>query len=113
MGNSVSITELSAPNQLKAVNAFAKFYIQLYKTESLEIISSYVPAGYLSDINAFITRNRYLTKEGLLAISVEASRTDYVQVIAHLDQSFTSNGVPETPWHDWLNAHHKQLVKES
>ncbi|AMV61105.1 hypothetical protein [Pediococcus damnosus] len=113
MSNSVSITELTAPNQLKAVTTFAKFYIKLYKSENLEIISSYVPAGYLSDINAFIARNRYLTKEELLSISIEASRADYIQVIAHLGQSFTPNGAPEISWNDWEISHHKHLVVES
>ncbi|GEL14779.1 hypothetical protein [Pediococcus cellicola] len=113
MSNLVSITQLDSANQAKAVRTFAKFYIRLYKAESLEIISSFVPAGYLSDINAVIKRNLYLTKEELLDLSLSISTGEYLQVMQRLDQKYNATGTPETPWRSWLVTHHKQLVSES
>lgn len=113
MSNLVSITQLDSDNQAKAVRSFAQFYIRLYKAESLEIISSFVPAGYLSDINAFIARNRYLTHANLLDLSLATSSNDYIRVMEHLDQKYNLTGTPEIPWDTWFISHHKQLVSES
>lgn len=113
MSNLVSITQLDSDTQAKAVRSFAQFYICLYKAGNLEIVSSFVPAGYLSDINAFIARNRYLTHANLLDLSLATSSKDYLQVIEHLNQKFNLTGTPEIPWHTWFVSLHKQLVIES
>ncbi|WP_412988522.1 hypothetical protein ACLJJ6_06955 [Pediococcus siamensis] len=113
MNNLVSVTQLNSTNQDKVVRNFAQFYISLYRADSLEIISAFVPAGYLSDINAVITRNLYLTKDELLNLSLSVSHDDYLKVIERLDQKFHETGTPEMPWRNWLISHHEQLVSES
>lgn len=105
----LSITQLNADLQKKAVEDFAKFYLPLFDVNNLEIMSNYDVANYMTDINEHLTYGRFMTKDQRLADTISFSFTDYVNLIDHLDQKYFESGNPAVAWNEWYASHFMQI----
>ncbi|WP_318766850.1 hypothetical protein [Lactiplantibacillus carotarum] len=105
----LSITQLNDSLQRKAVEDFAKFYIALFDANNLEIMSDYPVANYMTDINEHLTYGRFMTNRQRISDSVDFSLTDYLNLIAHLDQKYFESGNPAVAWNEWYATHFMQI----
>lgn len=107
----LTIDELDHSAQTTAVTDFAKFYIDLWQQNNLELISAYDHQhGYIENINRELTLNQSFTPEERLTTSVNFNSDDYRQLLRAIKTRFYANGRPETPWTGWYRQQFAQLA---
>ncbi|WP_338216459.1 hypothetical protein [Lacticaseibacillus salsurivasis] len=85
-----------------ALVGFAKFYIEKYYNEGLDLLAQIDVSGHVADINQWLIDNDSFLKAEKLDGLVADRGDNMAALLVALKAPFTANGQPETPWNTWF-----------
>ncbi|KRM68247.1 hypothetical protein [Apilactobacillus ozensis] len=108
-GETHNFSQLNEQAKQVAVKNFTTFYVHLYRTKNLEIISDKVDNAILWDIDRRLYRDKFELTDEIIADSYKYSYKEYEKVLVSLGQKYFSNGNPEINWDEWYNKQYNAV----
>ncbi|MFD1430080.1 hypothetical protein [Lacticaseibacillus mingshuiensis] len=109
MAKSVTINELTPDAQNAAVESFAKFYLDKFSNEGLDVIAQIDGTGHIADINQWLIDNPALSSEARIAGLLVARQDNFVELLSVLKTTFNESGIPDVSWSDWFKEQETKI----
>ncbi|KRK46903.1 hypothetical protein FC96_GL000896 [Secundilactobacillus kimchicus JCM 15530] len=111
MQQAMLFDQLDEEAQRRAVQSFLQFYLNRFRTNSLEILSAYPVQYEMEQVNHDVVLNQSRQPEELVDQLVAHDRSLVSRIISALNQGFMSNGaLSDGTWESWYEAQHDQLA---
>ncbi|CAM2810639.1 hypothetical protein [Fructilactobacillus fructivorans] len=109
MSDNVKFNDLSEQAQQKVVNDFVPFYIQLFRNNNLEVMSTFDgESGVIADLNREIVTVSNNSPRDIVADVIKFDYDDFASLLSKLSQTYFENGNPTVDWSEWyVNATNK------
>lgn len=109
----VTVRQLSDAAKHHAVGLFAKFYIQSFRCNKLEILTDYPIVPEMEQINHYITQNNSFHPEQLLSQIQQSYGSYFYDILIQLKQNFRDDGTPSAgSWTKWYSEKFQGLRVE-
>lgn len=112
MSEQIKWADLTPAAQETALKAFARFYVQRYKQDGLEIIGGHANDRDVAEVNQILSENPTGTVDHDAAVSLRLVGSVYRRILADLDLTFTATGEPEPSYAAWVSAMRAKLPHE-
>lgn len=110
--NKNKIKDLSEDAQTRAISDFAKVYVPYFKNDNLDIIAQDDRNGDVVMINQYILANTVFTPGQMVEKVMENRRQNFINLLAILGQTYSSEGVSQIPWNEWLLQKDSQIKED-
>ncbi|WP_262315630.1 hypothetical protein [Lacticaseibacillus parakribbianus] len=99
----LTISELTPEAQHAAVESFAKFYLDKYQHEGLDLFAQIDTSGHIADINQWLVDNVNFLHDEKLQGLVQNRSDNFIALLKVLKSTFNANGIPDIPWQTWFD----------
>lgn len=113
--NFLKIDQLSDTARKTAVKQFMTFYLKLYKSGNLDVISNEDHQNVIVEINRFIIDNTSFLHDELIGRLMINRYQEFYIYLTQLDQTYSEDGTTAAMlWADWLRDKESHIdIKES
>ncbi|WP_179394087.1 hypothetical protein [Lacticaseibacillus absianus] len=107
----LTIDDLTPDAQRAAVSGFAKFYLNKYTHEGLDVLAQRNSSGHIADINQWLVDNVNFSSEEKLTGLITSRYDNLVALLKALKTPFNNQGIPAEPWADWFDQQLARVVQ--